>query len=217
MSSTAVARALVTQLVAAGVRDAVLSPGSRSAPLAYALAAAERAGWLTVHVRVDERSAGFFGLGLARAAALGGEPRSVAVATTSGTAVANLHPAVLEASHSGLPLVVVSADRPHEVRGTGANQTTDQWGIFASAVRATLDVPAGFEPRAVRGQVTRLVAAALGTLSRDPGPVHVNVGFREPLLPAARWEPGAPPAPVRMVPAPAGEPVALHPGVRTLV
>ena len=110
MTSADVAREAVTQLAAAGVRDVVLAPGSRSAPLAYALAAAERAGWLTVHVRVDERTAGFLALGLARAHALAGQARPVAVVTTSGTAVANLHPAVLEASHSGIPLVVVSAD-----------------------------------------------------------------------------------------------------------
>ena len=113
MSSTAMARALVTQLAAHGVRDVVVAPGSRSAPLAYALADAEAAGWLRTHVRIDERTAGFFALGLARAWALRGEPRVVAVLTTSGTAVANLHPAVLEASHAGLPLLVVSADRPH--------------------------------------------------------------------------------------------------------
>src|SRR5699024_8322173 len=154
------AREFVTQFVAAGVRDVVLAPGSRSAPFAYALAAAEDAGWLHVHVRVDERTAGFVALGLARAAALRGESRPVAVVTTSGTAVANLHPAVLEASHGGVPLVVVSADRPHELRGTGANQTTVQVGLFARAVRASLDVPAGFDPGAVRGHVTRLAAAA---------------------------------------------------------
>lgn len=217
MTSAAVAREAVTQLAAAGVRDVVLAPGSRSAPLAYALAAAERAGWLTVHVRVDERTAGFLALGLARAHALAGRARPVAVVTTSGTAVANLHPAVLEASHSGIPLVVVSADRPHELRGTGANQTTAQVGIFGGAVRAALDLPAGVDPAAVRGHVTRLIAAALGTLSRDPGPAHVNVAFREPLAPADSWEPGALPAPVHVVAATPGDPVALPPGRRTLV
>ena len=111
---------LVDELVRGGVRDVVLCPGSRSAPLAYAVLAAERSGRLRLHVRVDERSAGFLALGLAR-----GSGAPVAVMTTSGTAVANLHPAVLEAHHAGTPLVVVSADRPHELRGTGANQTTD--------------------------------------------------------------------------------------------
>src|SRR5690606_25598361 len=115
-------------LVAHRVQDVVLAPGSRSAPLASALAAAERAGWRRVHVRVDGRVAGFVALGIAR-------ERPAAVVTTSGTAVANLHPAVLEAHHSGLPLVVLSADRPHEMRGVGANQTTDQPGIFGGAVQ----------------------------------------------------------------------------------
>src|SRR5699024_720019 len=105
-----------------------------SAPLAYALAAAAGADWLRVHVRVDERSAGFVALGLAR-------ERPAAVVTTSGTAVANLHPAVLEAAHAHLPLVVVSADRPHELRGVGANQATDQVKIFGSAVRGYWELP----------------------------------------------------------------------------
>ncbi len=176
--SIELARTLVRELVAAGVRHAVLSPGSRSAPLAYALAEAHHAGWLRLTVRLDERGAGFVALGLARACAA-----PVAVVTTSGTAVANLHPAVLEASHSGDPLVVVSADRPHEWRGTGANQTTDQVGIFASAPRFAADVPAGFRPAAVRGLVTRAIAAATGALTADPGPVHLNVGLVEPLVP----------------------------------
>ncbi len=135
--SSVLAAVLVDELVRGGVHEAVLAPGSRSAPLAYALLAAEGAGRLRLHVRVDERSAGFLALGLAK-----GSGRPVAVVTTSGTAVANLHPAVLEASHAGVPLVVVSADRPHELRGTGANQTTVQPGIFGGAVRFEVDVPA---------------------------------------------------------------------------
>lgn len=217
MSSTAVARALIAYLCAAGVGDVVVAPGSRSAPLVYALAAAEEAGWLRTHVRVDERVAGFFALGLARAAWLDGSRRPVAVVTTSGTAVANLHPAVLEASHSGVPLVVVSADRPHEVRGTGANQTTSQPGLFADAVRATFDLPAGFEVDAVRGQVARLVAAALGTRTGDPGPVHLNVGLREPLVPDDRWRPGPLPIPLAVAPVPDPIPAGVAPGLRTVV
>lgn len=201
MSSTAMARELVLQLAAHGVRDVVLAPGSRSAPLAYALADAEGLGFVRAHVRVDERTAGFFALGLARAWALRGEPRVVAVVTTSGTAVANLHPAVLEASHSGLPLLVISADRPHEWHRTGANQTTIQTGIFADAPRAVAELPARANPAAARGQVARLVAAALGTLTHDPGPVHLNVSFAEPLVPDGPWDPGALgelPAPIRV-------------------
>ena len=113
----------------APVEEIGLSPPALEI-LTSALLAAERAGRLRLHVRVDERSAGFLALGLAK-----GSLRPVPVVTTSGTAVANLHPAVLEASHAGVPLVVLSADRPHELRGSGANQTTTQPGIFAGAVR----------------------------------------------------------------------------------
>lgn len=217
MSSTGLAREVVTQLVAAGVRDVVVSPGSRSAPLAYALAAAAAAGWVRVHVRVDERTAGFFAIGLARAAILRDDPRPIAVVTTSGTAVANLHPAVLEASHSGLPLVILSADRPHELRGTGANQTTTQVGIFGTAVRAAVDMPADFPLGAVRGQLTRLIAAARGSQTHDAGPAHLNLGFREPLMPADRWIPGRLPEPVTVAEPVAAPPVPLPGGSRTVV
>ncbi|MDO5535898.1 MAG: 2-succinyl-5-enolpyruvyl-6-hydroxy-3-cyclohexene-1-carboxylic-acid synthase, partial [Propionibacteriaceae bacterium] len=216
MSSTAIARALVAHLAAAGVHDVVLSPGSRSAPLAYASADAASAGHLRTHIRVDERTAGFFALGLARAHAVRGVPRPVAVVTTSGTAVANLHPAVLEAHHTGVPLLVISTDRPHEWHGTGANQTTRQTGIFGQAVRATMEIPARANPAAVRGQATRLVAAALGTFTRDPGPVHLNVSFAEPLVPDAPAAAGSLPEPVRLVAPPAAVPVALPAGRRTL-
>src|SRR5919198_1130842 len=128
--STAFATVVVDELVRCGVREAVLAPGSRSGPLALALAEADRAGRLRLHVRIDERSAGFLAIGLIRGSGL-----PVPVVTTSGTAVANLYPAVLEASHSGLPLLVLSADRPPELRATGANQTTDQVKVFGSAVR----------------------------------------------------------------------------------
>ena len=216
MMSTAMAREIVSQLVAAGVRDVVLSPGSRSAPLAYAVADAEAAGLLRAHVRVDERTAGFVALGLAKAELHRGEPRAVALVTTSGTAVANLHPAVLEASHAAVPLLVVSADRPHEWHRTGANQTTVQAGIFADAPRAVVELPARANPAAVRGHVARLVAAALGTLSHDPGPVHLNVSFAEPLVPDASWHPGALLGPVAVQPAPQPEPTLLPAGRRTL-
>jgi 2-succinyl-5-enolpyruvyl-6-hydroxy-3-cyclohexene-1-carboxylate synthase len=198
--ATTAARVLLQALAYLGVRDVVLAPGSRSAPLAYALADAARpdgdrppgAPALTLHVRIDERSAGFLALGLAKAADALGETRPVAVVTTSGTAVANLHPAVLEASHAGLPLVLLTADRPHELRGTGANQTTDQVGIFGSAVRFAADVPAPTgrpgEDRDLRHVVSRAVAAALGSRTSAPGPVHLDLAYREPLVPgAAPW------------------------------
>ncbi|MGL5819250.1 MAG: 2-succinyl-5-enolpyruvyl-6-hydroxy-3-cyclohexene-1-carboxylic-acid synthase [Phycicoccus sp.] len=181
--STALATVLVDELVRGGVREVVLCPGSRSAPLAYATREAERVGRLRLHVRVDERSAGFLALGLAKGS--GGSP--AAVVTTSGTAVANLHPAVLEAHHAGVPLVVLSADRPHELRGTGANQTTMQPGLFGGATRFDADLPApDREPVSSgpwRTTVCRALIAARGLLDGDPGPVHLDVGLREPLVP----------------------------------
>lgn len=195
--STALARVLVDELVRAGVGEAVLSPGSRSAPLAMALHAADVAGRLRLHVRVDERSAGFLALGLAK-----GSHRPVPVVTTSGTAVVNLHPAVLEARHAGVPIVVLSADRPAELRGTGANQTTDQVKVFGSAVVAFAEIPA---PEVVpagssawRSTVGRLLAAAI----REPGPVHLDVAFRDPLLP----DPQAGGLPVELHGRPGGHP-----------
>ncbi|MEO7267859.1 MAG: 2-succinyl-5-enolpyruvyl-6-hydroxy-3-cyclohexene-1-carboxylic-acid synthase [Knoellia sp.] len=185
--STALARVLVDELVRGGVREVVLAPGSRSAPLAYAVQQAEREGRLRLHVRVDERTAGFLALGLAK-----GSRTPVVVITTSGTAVANLHPAVLEAHHTGMPLVVVSADRPAELRGTGANQTTVQPGLFGGAVRWSADVPAPELVESVgafhRSTVCRALVAARGTTAAglpgpDAGPVHLNVAFRDPLTP----------------------------------
>lgn len=185
--STALARVLVDELVRGGVRDVVLAPGSRSAPLAYAVQQAERERRLRLHVRVDERTAGFLALGLAK-----GSGAPVPVITTSGTAVANLHPAVLEAHHTGVPLVVLSADRPSELRGTGANQTTVQPGIFGAAVRWSADLPAPESVESVgsfhRTSVCRALAASLdafgsGGAASHAGPVHLNVSFRDPLTP----------------------------------
>ncbi|HET9859930.1 MAG TPA: 2-succinyl-5-enolpyruvyl-6-hydroxy-3-cyclohexene-1-carboxylic-acid synthase, partial [Nocardioidaceae bacterium] len=184
-AATAQATVLVDELVRCGVRDIVLAPGSRSAALAFAVHAAAAADRIRLHVRVDERSAGFLALGLARTSR-----RPVPVVTTSGTAVANLHPAVLEASHAGLPLVVLSADRPAGLRGTNANQTTDQVKIFGDAARAFADVPPAFpgateeaQVASWRSLVARTVATAQGRTAHAPGPVHVNVQFAEPLTP----------------------------------
>ena len=117
--------------------DLVLSPGSRSQALALAAAQFERAGLLRLRVRIDERSAGFLAIGLAVET-----DRPVLLVVTSGTAVAELHPAVLEAAHSGVPLIVLSADRPDELRGIGSNQTTVQPGIFGAAPERSWDVAA---------------------------------------------------------------------------
>jgi 2-succinyl-5-enolpyruvyl-6-hydroxy-3-cyclohexene-1-carboxylate synthase len=182
--STAQATVVIDELVRAGVTDAVLCPGSRNAPLAFALHAADAAGRLRLHVRIDERSAGFLALGLALRSG-----RPVPVATTSGTAVANLHPAVLEASHSGVPLVVLSADRPPELIGTGASQTVEQPGIFGTAVRLAVTTAvatnaAGQQAR-WRSTVDRVVATATGVRGGLPGPVQLNLPFAEPLVPDA--------------------------------
>ncbi len=180
--STALARVLVDELVRGGVREAVLSPGSRSAPLAFALHDADAAGRLRLHVRIDERSAAFLALGLAKASG-----RPVPVVTTSGTATANLHPAVLEASESGAPLLVLTADRPPELRGTGANQTVDQISLYGSAVRLFAEVGAPGERAGDnaywRSLACRAIASAAGDLGTAPGPVHLNLGLREPLVP----------------------------------
>ncbi|WP_374968103.1 2-succinyl-5-enolpyruvyl-6-hydroxy-3-cyclohexene-1-carboxylic-acid synthase [Terrabacter sp. BE26] len=160
---------VLQQLWLGGVRDVVLSPGSRSAPFALALDSADRSGDLRLHVRVDERSAGFLGLGLAT-----GSRRPVAVVTTSGTAVGNLLPAVMEAHHTGRRLVVVSADRPDRLRGTGANQTTVQAGIFGTFAPCH-DLAAAI----AAGRLNALVAEACST----HGPTQLNVQLDGDLTP----------------------------------
>jgi 2-succinyl-5-enolpyruvyl-6-hydroxy-3-cyclohexene-1-carboxylate synthase len=186
-AATACARTVVDELVRGGVQHLVLSPGSRSAALAFAAHAADSAGRLTLHTRLDERTAGFLALGLAKSS-----HRPVAVVTTSGTAVANLHPAVLEASHAGVPLVVVTADRPASLRGTNANQTTDQVKVYGDAVRAFADVPAAFpghreeeQLRGWRSLVARTLLTATGDRTGAPGPVHLNVQLEGPMTPDA--------------------------------
>ncbi|NKX51376.1 2-succinyl-5-enolpyruvyl-6-hydroxy-3-cyclohexene-1-carboxylic-acid synthase [Arthrobacter deserti] len=187
------ARSAVDVLVRGGVQDVVVAPGSRSAPLAYALAEAEARGELTLHVRIDERVAGFTALGLSL-----GSLRPVPVVTTSGTAVGELLPAVMEASHAGVELVVMSADRPEELRGTGANQTTVQPGIFGRHVRYAADIPVGQDPAGALGRgllcARGLPAAGAGTAARREaaGPVHINLAFSDPLFPAADDDGGRP-------------------------
>ena len=173
---------IVDELVRGGVREVVVAPGSRSAPLAMALYDADTRGELRLHVRIDERGAAFLALGMAKVSG-----RPAAVVTTSGTAVANLHPAVLEAHHAGVPLIAVTADRPAALRGTGANQTTDQVRIFGPAARHFADLAATGTARrdvvALRSAVARAATAATGASSADPGPVQLNVQFSEPLVP----------------------------------
>ncbi|MCU1580279.1 MAG: menD [Rhodoglobus sp.] len=171
--ATAFSIALLDEFVRLGVRDVVLSPGSRSQALALVAAEFDRLGLLRLRVRIDERVGGFLALGLAVETGM-----PVLVITTSGTAVANLHPAVLEAHHSGVPIIVVSADRPEALRGVGSNQTTEQPGIFGSAVQRTWDVgPPSGEP----GEADAAAQLARDAFAAASGPVHLNLSFAEPL------------------------------------
>nr|WP_298987060.1 2-succinyl-5-enolpyruvyl-6-hydroxy-3-cyclohexene-1-carboxylic-acid synthase [uncultured Micrococcus sp.] len=205
--SLSVARAVAAALTDAGMRDAVICPGSRSAPLVYALADLERQGRIRLHVRVDERAAGFLAHGLSLASG-----RPVGVLTTSGTAVGNLLPALMESFHAGTRLVALTADRPAELHGSGANQTTEQDGIFGHHTRFSATIEA--DPAAGRsaqqhlneaGATVRQALLAADGFVCDPdagcpatreaavhvrdapaGPVHLNLRFRAPLVPDPR-------------------------------
>ncbi|KDA07027.1 2-succinyl-5-enolpyruvyl-6-hydroxy-3-cyclohexene-1-carboxylate synthase [Microbacterium sp. CH12i] len=209
------AASLLAQLVENGVTDVVISPGSRSQALALAATHLAREGSLRLHVRIDERVAGFTALGLAR------EKRvPAAVICTSGTAAANLLPAAMEAFHSGVPLLLLTADRPPELRGIGANQATTQPGLFDPWVRLSLDAPVPGDGD-WDGLAALAVAAAMGAdavpsgLPAIAGPVHLNLPAREPLSGALPDDftaaPGVAPA---LAPA---EPFILERGPRTVV
>ena len=178
MPSVDTARAILSALDDLGLTHVLYCPGSRSAPFAYALESGAFGG----HAMpvLDERGAGFAAVGLARTRAL------PAVIVTSGTAVAELTPAVLEASHARLPLLVMSADRPGELRGVGASQATFQSGLFGVHARACVDLEPQEPSRALVGQLSRAVAAACGAPTGTPGPVQINVAFRDPLTPQSR-------------------------------
>jgi 2-succinyl-5-enolpyruvyl-6-hydroxy-3-cyclohexene-1-carboxylate synthase len=212
--ATDAAASLFADLAAHGVRDVVLSPGSRSQALALAAVRFADDGILRVHVRIDERVAGFTALGIARES---GVP--VAVLCTSGTAVANLLPATMEAFHAGVPLLLLTADRPPELRGVGANQATRQDGIFQRWVRDQIDAPVPGDGE-WSGLAERAVAAAMGAsetaagLPGVAGPVHLNLPSREPLsgvLPEISPLAGDAPRPA------VAEPYRLTPGPRTVV
>jgi 2-succinyl-5-enolpyruvyl-6-hydroxy-3-cyclohexene-1-carboxylate synthase len=173
--------ALLEEFVRLGVRDIVVSPGSRSQALALAAAEFEKQGLLRLRVRIDERVGAFLALGLAVET---GSP--VLVVTTSGTAVANLHPAVLEAHHSAVPLIIISADRPDSLRGIGSNQTTQQPGIFGTAVHQTWDVAA---PTGAAGEMDAAAQLAREAVAAVNGPVHLNLSFDEPLSAPFMWQP----------------------------
>ena len=193
---------VVDELIRGGVRDVVLCPGSRNAPLAFALADADRAGRLRLHVRIDERTAGYLAIGLAA-----GSGRPVPIAMTSGTAVANLGPAVVEANYARVPLILLSANRPYELLGTGANQTMEQLGYFGTQVRAAISLglaadtdfgphdalnasgPFDAQNAAWRSATCRVLAAATGARTANAGPVQFDIPLREPLVPEADSDP----------------------------
>jgi 2-succinyl-5-enolpyruvyl-6-hydroxy-3-cyclohexene-1-carboxylate synthase len=186
--ATAFGTVFADELARCGLREAVVAPGSRSTPMAMALHDLAAAGRVRLHVRIDERSAAFTALGLAKAS-----QRPVAVLCTSGTAAANFHPAVIEADESGVPLLVLTADRPPELRGAGASQTIDQVKLYGGAVRwyAEAGVPEA-RPGAAgywRSLACQAWAHAAGAGGTFPGPVHVNLPLRDPLVPgeAAGW------------------------------
>ena len=176
--STALARHTVRQLIELGVEDVVLSPGSRNAPLSIAFYQAQEKGLINLHVRIDERGAAFFALGISKASG-----KYVPVVCTSGTAVANYYPAVLEAHHSDIDLLLLTADRPSRLRKTGSNQTTNQHAIFGEFVRHSLDTAAPLD-------LTKFLSGH--------GPVHINLQFDEPLLPedSSDWLSGIHPTPI---------------------
>ncbi len=209
------AASLLAELIAHGVRDIVIAPGSRSQALALAAVRFARKGDVRVHVRIDERVAGFTALGLSRETRV-----PAAVICTSGTAAANLLPAAMEAFHSGVPLLLLTADRPPELRGVGANQATIQPGLFEPFVRLSLDAPVpgdgswdGLAEKAVTAAMG--VDAAPSVLPGVAGPVHLNLPSREPLSAAlledAEVAPGPAPA------ATPAEPFVLTRGLRTVV
>ena len=194
-SATSLARLVVSELVRAGARDFVICPGSRSAPLTYALAALEQAGMVRTHVRLDERSAAFFAVGLAKSGVYKDEDAAynpVALVVTSGTAVAELHAGLLEAFHCGIPLIALSADRPRSARGTGANQTTWQEGIFGAACPVALDIDASEDALPlVKDRLNAALAQTGGSGEGGRGqrcPLHINLCFAPPLVTSNTWQ-----------------------------
>ena len=162
-------------LLKAGVKEAVISPGSRSTPLAYAFASSDE---LQTYMQVDERSAGYFALGLAKASG-----RPVVLLCTSGTAASNFHPAITEAFYARIPLIVLTADRPHELRGVGAPQAIDQLNMYGKHVKFSVDLPLAEDNEELDWFLERHVNRAVSVAMTKPmGPIHLNIPLREPLL-----------------------------------
>ena len=184
LNATSLAREIVQSCLDIGVEHVVIAPGSRNAPLSWAFAQAEKAGLIKIQVRIDERDAGFLALGIAKAT-----KKPVPVVVTSGSAVANLMPAIVEAFHSAVPVIVLSADRPESARGKSAPQTINQFGLFGTFVKSQIDVSAG---NADAIGISKVIES---TVSGRPGPVQVNVQFELPLMPDSKdleWQPKPP-------------------------
>lgn len=182
-ASVQTAELVVQQLVNTGVEFVALAPGSRNGPISLALVAAEKQGLLSVHVRIDERSAAFLALG---AAIRTGKP--TAVLTTSGTAVANVFPAIVEAKYAGIPFIVLTADRPASVQGTGANQVIVQREIFGSYVSRSIEIASDsltIETTSAREAIRDRINSVLSAATRNRSPVHLNIGLSEPLVPVS--------------------------------
>lgn len=210
MSSTQLGWVIAEALAAAGVGEIVVCPGSRSTAIAVAVAEAAGSGRVRLHTRTDERSAGFLALGLARATGI------AAIVVTSGTAVGNLLPAVMEARHAGVPLLIITADRPATLIGSGANQTTQQVGIFGRQVVADLQLAStDANPAAWFQGLYRSIAQARGLRTNTPGPVHINAAFTEPFLGAVGDQEPTPPPVIQPRPRPVA--LELSAGPRTVV
>lgn len=211
MNSVLLGAVVVDSLLAAGVRHAVLAPGSRNAPLSLPLFDADRDDAVRLHVRVDERVAAFTALGIAKATG-----DAVAIITTSGTATANLAPAAMEARAAGIPLVFVTADRPAEAVGTGANQTGRQTGILGPSALDVIRLNShSGQPHQWAAAVARAHAVALGTRTRQPGPVQLNLELDAPLV--GRVHRPAPTMPTISASAPAARVTELSQGPNTVV
>ncbi|MEY2778500.1 MAG: hypothetical protein RL008_596 [Actinomycetota bacterium] len=180
-ASVQTAELVVQQLVNTGVEFVALAPGSRNGPISLALVAAEKQGLLSVHVRIDERSAAFLALG---AAIRTGKP--TAVLTTSGTAVTNVFPAIVEAKYAGIPYIVLTADRPASVQGTGANQVIVQREIFGNYVSRSIEIASDsltIQTASAREAIRDRINSVLSAATRNRSPVHLNIGLAEPLVP----------------------------------
>lgn len=184
-ASAQTAQLIVQQLINVGVEFVTLSPGSRNGPISLALVAAEKQGLLSVHVRIDERSAAFLALG---AAIKTGKP--TAVLTTSGTAVANIFPAIVEAKYAGIPFIVLTADRPASLQGTGANQVIAQREIYGKYVSRSIEIASeslAIETASARDAIRDRLDSVLSAAARNRGPVHLNVTLSEPLVPTVEF------------------------------